>query len=71
MASCCLLLLAKPHCRKHEFWQQPGCAAGFTAFRHGKGHVDGVLGLQTLLRHKAVINCRTDLFSSKSISRVT
>jgi predicted aspartyl protease len=25
----------------------------------GKGHVDGVLGLQTLFRHKAVINCRT------------
>jgi predicted aspartyl protease len=24
-----------------------------------KGHVDGVLGLQTLFRHKAVINCRT------------
>jgi hypothetical protein len=26
---------------------------------NGKGHVDGVLGLQTLFRHKAVINCRT------------
>ena len=26
-----------------------------------KVHVDGVLGLQTLLRHKAVINCRTRL----------
>jgi predicted aspartyl protease len=25
----------------------------------GKAHVDGVLGLQILLRHKAVINCRT------------
>jgi predicted aspartyl protease len=25
----------------------------------GKAHVDGVLGLQTLFRHKAVINCRT------------
>ena len=25
----------------------------------GKGHIDGVLGLQTLFRHKAVINCRT------------
>ena len=25
----------------------------------GKGRVDGVLGLQTLFRHKAVINCRT------------
>ena len=27
----------------------------------GKAHVDGVLGLQILLRHKAVINCRTRL----------
>ena len=27
----------------------------------GKTHVDGVLGLQTLFRHKAVINCRTRL----------
>jgi predicted aspartyl protease len=27
----------------------------------GKGHVDGILGLQILLRHKAVINCRTRL----------
>ncbi len=27
----------------------------------GKAHVNGVLGLQTLLRHKAVINCRTRL----------
>jgi predicted aspartyl protease len=27
----------------------------------GNGHVDGVLGLQVLLRHKAVINCRTRL----------
>src|SRR5436305_15008199 len=27
----------------------------------GKAHVDGVLGLQTLFRHKAVINCRTKL----------
>ena len=27
----------------------------------GKAQVDGVLGLQTLLRHKAVINCRTRL----------
>lgn len=27
----------------------------------GKAHVDGVLGLQALLRHKAVINCRTKL----------
>ena len=27
----------------------------------GKTQVDGVLGLQTLLRHKAVINCRTRL----------
>jgi predicted aspartyl protease len=25
----------------------------------GRAHVDGVLGLQTLFRHKAVINCRT------------
>src|SRR5438270_2429938 len=25
----------------------------------GKAHVDGVVGLQTLFRHKAVINCRT------------
>jgi predicted aspartyl protease len=25
----------------------------------GQAHVDGVLGLQTLFRHKAVINCRT------------
>jgi predicted aspartyl protease len=27
----------------------------------GKAHTDGVLGLQPLLRHKAVINCRTRL----------
>jgi predicted aspartyl protease len=27
----------------------------------GNGHVDGVLGLQLLRRHKAVINCRTRL----------
>ena len=27
----------------------------------GKAHVNGVLGLQTLLRHEAVINCRTRL----------
>jgi predicted aspartyl protease len=27
----------------------------------GSGHVDGVLGLDILLRHKAVINCRTKL----------
>jgi predicted aspartyl protease len=27
----------------------------------GAGHVDGVLGLDILLRHKAVINCRTKL----------
>jgi predicted aspartyl protease len=27
----------------------------------GKAHTDGVLGLQMLLRHKAVINCRTKL----------
>jgi predicted aspartyl protease len=27
----------------------------------GNGRVDGVLGLQVLLRHKAVINCRTRL----------
>ena len=27
----------------------------------GNGHVDGVLGLQTLFRYKAVINCRTKL----------
>jgi predicted aspartyl protease len=27
----------------------------------GKAHVDGVLGLEILLRHKAVINCRTRL----------
>ena len=27
----------------------------------GKGHVDGVLGLEILFRHKAVINCRTRL----------
>jgi predicted aspartyl protease len=27
----------------------------------GAGHVDGVLGLDMLLRHKAVINCRTKL----------
>jgi predicted aspartyl protease len=27
----------------------------------GKAHVNGVLGLQTLLRHKAMINCRTRL----------
>jgi len=27
----------------------------------GNGHVDGVLGLQVLLRHNAVINCRTRL----------
>ena len=27
----------------------------------GKGHVDGVLGLAILFRHKAVINCRTRL----------
>jgi predicted aspartyl protease len=27
----------------------------------GTGHVDGVLGLDTLLRHKAVINCRNKL----------
>jgi predicted aspartyl protease len=27
----------------------------------GTGHVDGVLGLDILLRHKAVINCRTKL----------
>ena len=27
----------------------------------GKGHVDGVLGLEMLLRYKAVINCRTRL----------
>src|SRR5205807_2468201 len=25
----------------------------------GKGHIDGVLGLQILFRHKAVINCQT------------
>ncbi|MFL6501131.1 MAG: aspartyl protease family protein [Candidatus Udaeobacter sp.] len=27
----------------------------------GNGHVDGILGLQVLLGHKAVINCRTRL----------
>src|SRR2546429_8790396 len=27
----------------------------------GNGHVDGVLGLDILLRHKAVINCQTKL----------
>jgi predicted aspartyl protease len=27
----------------------------------GKAHIDGVLGLDTLLRHKALINCRTKL----------
>jgi predicted aspartyl protease len=27
----------------------------------GSGHVDGILGLDILLRHKAVINCRTRL----------
>ena len=27
----------------------------------GKAHIDGVLGLEILLRHKAVINCRTRL----------
>jgi predicted aspartyl protease len=27
----------------------------------GAGHIDGVLGLDILLRHKAVINCRTKL----------
>jgi predicted aspartyl protease len=32
----------------------------------GKAHVDGVLGLQPLFRHKAVINCRTRLVFFKS-----
>lgn len=27
----------------------------------GAGHVDGVMGLEILLRHKAIINCRTKL----------
>ena len=31
----------------------------------GAGHVDGVLGLDILLRHKAVINCRTKLIFFK------
>ena len=30
-------------------------------FDGGNGHVDGVLGLDILLRHKAVINCQTKL----------
>ena len=34
----------------------------FTAVpTHESGHVDGVLGLDILLGHKAVINCRTKL----------
>src|SRR5207253_9401255 len=31
----------------------------------GNGHVDGVLGLDILLGHKAVINCRTKLIFFK------
>jgi predicted aspartyl protease len=31
----------------------------------GAGHVDGVLGLDILLRHKAVVNCRTKLIFFK------
>jgi predicted aspartyl protease len=32
----------------------------------GEGHVDGVLGLDLLARHKAVINCRTKLIFFKA-----
>ena len=36
----------------------------------GQAHVDGVLGLQTLFRHKAVINCRTKFVFLRLIERV-
>jgi predicted aspartyl protease len=34
-------------------------SSGHSGSGTGAGHVDGVLGLDILLRHKAVINCRT------------
>ena len=45
-----------------NFGRKPGRAAGFTAFRHGKGLTSMVfLGCKFCFLRKAVINCRTRL----------
>jgi predicted aspartyl protease len=44
-----------------NFGSSPVVLRGSTHSDTGTGHVDGLLGLDILLRHKAVINCRTRL----------
>jgi predicted aspartyl protease len=42
-----------------SFGSSPAVVRSSSLSGTGNAHVDGVLGLQTLFRHKAVINCRT------------
>ncbi len=42
-----------------NFGSSPAVIRSSSLSGTGKAHIDGVLGLQTLFRHKAVINCRT------------
>jgi len=44
-----------------NFGSSPVALRSLTHSGTGSGHIDGVLGLDILLRHKAVINCRTKL----------
>jgi len=44
-----------------SFGSNPVVLRGSSRSGTGKAHVDGVLGLEILLRHRAVINCRTRL----------
>jgi len=45
--------------RGMHFGSSPAVLRNSSLSGTGKAHDDGVLGLQTLFRHKAVINCRT------------
>jgi len=49
-----------------NFGSSPVVLRNLTRSGSGKAHVDGVVGLHTLFRHKAVINCRTKFIFFKT-----